>query len=120
MPVRQDVVAPRRDHAHNCVKKRGLFVYPSHTANNSNVAGDVVIGEDRRELLGDLRAAVHLAAVETDDQRVVDEQVGAALRVLSVPRLENLAMELLEPIDFAWITHAINLPASPKPPPKYR
>ena len=113
MPVRHDVVAPGEDHAHNGLEKRGLSVYPSHTPNDSNIAGDLVIGEYRLELLGDRRAAVHLAAVETDDQRVVDETVGVALRILRVPRLENLAMELLEPVDFAWVTHLIILTDPP-------
>jgi hypothetical protein len=51
--------------------------------------------EDGGELLGDLPAAVHLAAVEAHDDRLVGEAARVGVGVLPIPRVENRAVQPL-------------------------
>jgi len=97
MAVGHHVVAPRRDHSHDRVQQRGLGAQPVHTAHKPHVGGDLVIGEDRRELLLDLVATAHLAAVEADHDRVVTEMARVRRRVPLIPRRKNAGVQLIEP-----------------------
>jgi hypothetical protein len=94
--TRHHIVAARRHHPDDSVRQRCMLIHAPNAANDSNVCRNVVVGEDRVELLGDGRASVHLAAVETDDECTVNEAVGVRLCVLSIARIQDHLVEAVE------------------------
>jgi hypothetical protein len=107
MTIRHDVLAAWRNHADDCVQQSSPFIEPSDASDDSNVTGYLVIREDCSQLLGDRRAAVHLAAIEADHQSIFGEAAGVRLRILLVPSRENRTVQLLEIGRSAGVSHVV-------------
>lgn len=65
-----------------------------------------MVREDRRQVRGDLFAAFHRGPVESDQVRVLGEEIGEALGRSLVPRAEHRAIQRLDLVLFVPCVHA--------------
>jgi hypothetical protein len=104
--IRHHVAAACGHHPDNSVQQLCALIQPPHASNRSNVRRYLVIGEDATELLGDGHPVSHLATVESDHEGIVDEALGIGLGILSIPRVEDRAVQFVEISGPTGVGHA--------------